>query len=70
MEKTSVELLGVEKGNGTTLTRKHNLSDIDTSPVSISTTTILYSLKMLISVFRRILLNEIFCCVQPHIYND
>ena len=34
MEKTSVELLGIEKGNGTTLTRKQNVSEIDTNPVS------------------------------------
>ena len=35
MEKTEVELLGVEKGNGTTLMRQHNLSELDTNPVSI-----------------------------------
>ncbi|XP_064637998.1 transmembrane protein 131-like isoform X2 [Lineus longissimus] len=33
MDKTVVELLGVEKGNGTTLTRKHNTSELDTKPL-------------------------------------
>lgn len=35
MEKTKVHLLGVEKGNGTTLTRIHDPSKIETHPVSI-----------------------------------
>lgn len=34
MSWATVELLGVEKGNGTTLTRSHNISDIDLDPVS------------------------------------
>ena len=34
MEKTKVHLLGVEKGNGTTLTRIHDPSKIETHPVS------------------------------------
>ena len=34
MEKTKVHLLGVEKGNGTTLTRQHDPSKIETQPVS------------------------------------
>ncbi|XP_013418594.1 transmembrane protein 131-like isoform X2 [Lingula anatina] len=33
MLRTTVELLGVEKGNGTALTREHNVSEIDTSPL-------------------------------------
>ena len=34
MDRIQVVLLGVEKGNATTLTRKHNISEICTSPVS------------------------------------
>lgn len=30
----SIVILGMEKGNGTTLTRKHNQSEISTDPVS------------------------------------
>ena len=29
MNHTSVTFLGMEKGNGTTLTREHNTSDVD-----------------------------------------
>ena len=35
MSWARIELLGIEKGNGTTLTRSHNASDIDTDPVRI-----------------------------------
>ncbi|XP_070197652.1 transmembrane protein 131-like isoform X2 [Littorina saxatilis] len=35
MSWAKIELLGVEKGNGTTLTRLHNASDIDTDPLII-----------------------------------
>ena len=35
MDKTLVDFLGIEKGNGTTLTRKHNTSEYDTNPVSV-----------------------------------
>ena len=34
MSWAKIEVLGVEKGNGTTLTRIHNTSDIETDPVS------------------------------------
>ena len=34
MQQTVIEVLGVEKGNGTMLTRTHNLSQIETNPVS------------------------------------
>lgn len=34
MAQAQVELLGVEKGNGTTLTRSHDTSTINTNPVS------------------------------------
>ena len=34
MENTEVELLGVERGNATTLTREHNASELDIHPVS------------------------------------
>lgn len=34
MKGATLELLGIEKGNGTTLTRKHNISAIDLSNVS------------------------------------
>ena len=34
MEKTVVELLGVESGNGTLLTKTFNISDFDVDPVS------------------------------------
>lgn len=34
MERTVVSLLGVERGNGTTLSRTYNMSKIDTVPVS------------------------------------
>ncbi len=33
--RAHVEFLGVERGNGTLLTHKHNTSAIDTNPVSI-----------------------------------
>ncbi|XP_059172508.1 transmembrane protein 131-like isoform X2 [Physella acuta] len=35
MSWASVEILGMEKGNGTTLTRKHNQSEINTDPLYI-----------------------------------
>ncbi|XP_005095325.1 transmembrane protein 131 isoform X2 [Aplysia californica] len=35
MTWASVEILGMEKGNGTTLTRKHNQSEINTDPLYI-----------------------------------
>ncbi|XP_060574251.1 transmembrane protein 131-like isoform X2 [Ruditapes philippinarum] len=35
MKGATLELLGIEKGNGTTLTRKHNVSAIDLSNLSI-----------------------------------
>ncbi|ESO93808.1 hypothetical protein LOTGIDRAFT_228573 [Lottia gigantea] len=35
MNQTIVRILGIEKGNGTTLTRLHNQSDIDTDPLII-----------------------------------
>jgi hypothetical protein len=35
MSWAKIELQGIEKGNGTTLTRIHNLSEIDIDPVSI-----------------------------------
>ena len=34
MSWAKILVLGVEKGNGTTLTRIHNTSDIETDPVS------------------------------------
>ncbi|GAB1597873.1 transmembrane protein 131-like isoform X1 [Argonauta hians] len=33
MNQSSLQLLGIEKGNGTTLTKYHNISDIDTDPL-------------------------------------
>ncbi|XP_029658546.1 transmembrane protein 131 isoform X2 [Octopus sinensis] len=33
MNQSSLQLLGIEKGNGTTLTKFHNISDIDTDPL-------------------------------------
>ncbi len=35
MDNTEVYLLGLEKGNGTTLTRQHDTSKIETNPVSL-----------------------------------
>ncbi|XP_046566823.1 transmembrane protein 131-like, partial [Haliotis rubra] len=35
MNRTTVEILGMERGNGTTLTRVHNKSEIDTDPLVI-----------------------------------
>ncbi|KAK6172925.1 hypothetical protein SNE40_016488 [Patella caerulea] len=35
MKQTKVRILGIEKGNGTTLTRIHNQSEIDTDPLTI-----------------------------------
>ena len=49
MEKTKVHLLGVEKGNGTTLTRIHDPSKIETRPVSTdyrSLRNVFYALKV------------------------
>ena len=34
MSWASVAILGVEKGNGTTLTQNHNITDVHISPVS------------------------------------
>lgn len=44
MDKTRVHLLGVEKGNGTTLTRNHDSSKIETNPVSLDWERISYLL--------------------------
>ena len=54
MEKTKVHLLGVEKGNGTTLTRIHDPSKIETHPVSIdylSPRMVFHTLKILQRVY-------------------
>lgn len=34
MKGASIQVLGIEKGNGTTLTRPHNLTLLNNSPVS------------------------------------
>lgn len=35
MNGTVVEFLGMEKGNGTALSKEYNVSDVETDPVSI-----------------------------------
>ncbi|XP_041357021.1 transmembrane protein 131-like isoform X2 [Gigantopelta aegis] len=35
INRTTIEILGIEKGNGTTLTRIHNISEIDLDPLII-----------------------------------
>jgi len=51
MERTVVSLLGVERGNGTTLSRTYNMSKIDTVPVSAVFVIVLVKIMKILAIF-------------------